>query len=286
MLETPCVIVNVQRAGTSIGSYHRPGQGDTMQARWGSHGDYEIIALSPSSAQEMFDFTIKAFNLSERYRTPVIILADEYVARVQEDVKIPPASDILIEPRHYYQGPKETYLPFKRDHNLVPAMVDIGTGYRFHVTGLTHDDRGYPLLDEKSQEYNVHQLVKKIRLNADKITAIQEDGTADADIIVISYGAMARTAGKAMEEARNQGIKIGCLKIDTLWPFPEQVIRELSKQVKAFIVAEMNYGQVFFEIERCCQGKAETLFCSYAERPVNDTRTLLSAIHTAHNRTQ
>ena len=283
MLETPCVIVNVQRAGTSIGSPHRPGQGDIMQARWGSHGDYEIIALSPGSPQEMFDFTIKAFNLSERYRTPVVILSDEHVARLRDDVVIPSTSEIKIEPRNYYKGPKEKYLPFKRDKNMVPPMVDIGKGYRFHVTGLTHDDRGYPVLDDKSQEFNIHPLVRKIRSNADKIMEFQEDNTADADIVIVSYGALTRTARKAMKEARDKGIRVGSLKIDTLWPFPETRVRELAKRVKAFVVAEMNYGQIFFEVERCCHGKAKTTLLSYAERSVDDATGLLSSIKEVNN---
>ncbi len=278
MLETPCVIVDVQRVGPSIGIPNSPGQGDMMQARWGSHGDYEIIALSPSSPQEMFDFTIKAFNLSERYRTPVAIMADEYVAHIREKVVIPPAKEIKIEPRNYYKGPKDKYLPFKRDKNFIPPMVDIGNGYKFHVTGLTHDDRGYPVMDEECQEYNVHPLMWKIRRYVDDIIEFQETETDDAEIVIVSYGAPSRIALKAMKQARKSGIKVGSLKLDTVWPFPEKRITQLAKKVRAFVVPEMNYGQIVLEVERCSYGNANVIFVSYVEKEVDNMDDLLSAI--------
>jgi len=281
MLETPCVIVDIQRAGPSIGIPNRPGQGDMMQARWGSHGDYEIIALSPSSPQEMFDFTIKAFNLSERYRVPVTVMSDEYVAHLREEVVIPPASEIGIESRRYYDGPKNKYLPFRRDEDLVPPMVDIGDGYRFHVTGLTHDDRGYPIMFEECQEYNVHPLVRKIRRHADKIVEVREAYTDDAQVIIVSYGATSRVALKAMEQARKSGIKVGSLKLVTVWPFPEKRIAELAKKVKAFVVPEMNYGQIVFEVERCSYGNANVIFLTHGEKGVDSVDDLLSAIKQA-----
>ncbi|MBI4723087.1 MAG: 2-oxoacid:acceptor oxidoreductase subunit alpha [Candidatus Stahlbacteria bacterium] len=279
MLETPCVIVNVQRIGPSTGIPNSAGQSDIMQSRWGSHGDYELIALSPSSAQEMFDFTIKAFNLSERYRVPVVILADEYVAHIKEEVVI--AEDIKIERRRYYDGPKEKYLPFKRDADFVPQMVDIGQGYKFHVTGLTHDDRGYPIMNEEYQEYNVHPLVWKIRNNAEQIIDLQEKETGDAEIVIISYGATARAASKAMEQARKEGIKVGSLKLNTIWPFPDKRVAELAKQVKAFVVPEMNYGQIVFEVERCSYGNANVVFVPYSEKGVDKIDDLVYAIKQA-----
>ncbi len=278
MLETPCVIVNVQRAGPSTGIPNHPGQGDMMQARWGSHGDYEIIALSPSSPQEMFDFTIKAFNLSEHYRVPVALMSDEYVAHLREKVVIPPVSEIKIEPRRYYKGPKDKYLPFKRDGDLVPRMVDIGDGYRFHVTGLTHDERGYPVMDEECQEFNVHSIVRKIRRHADKIVEVQEARTDDAEIVIVSYGVTSRIAIKAMEQARKSGIKVGSLKLITVWPFPEKRVAELAKKVKAFLVPEMNYGQIVFEVERCSYGNANVVFIPYVGKEIDVTDDLLSAI--------
>ncbi len=278
MLETPCVIVDVQRVGPSSGIPNHPGQGDIMQARWGSHGDYEIIALSPSSPQEMFDHTIKAFNLSERYRVPVALMSDAYIAHLEENVEIPPAGEIEIEPRRYYKGPKDSYLPFKRDEDLVPPMVDIGDDYRFHVTGLTHDDRGYPVMNEECQEYNVRPLVQKIRGHADEIIEVEETGTEDADVVIVSYGSTSRAARKAAEQARKSGIKAGNLKLVTVWPFPEKRVAELAKKVKAFVVPEMNFGQVVFEVERCSHGNANVAFVSHGDNGVENADDLLFAV--------
>jgi len=281
MLETPCVIVDVQHVGPGIGIPTRPSQGDMMQSRWGSHGDYEIIAISPSSPQEMFDFTIKAFNLSERYRVPALVMSDAHIAHLREEVLIPSAEEIEIEPRRYYNGPKEKYLPFKRDEDFVPRMVDIGDGYRFHVTGLTHDDRGYPIMFEECQEYNVHPLVWKIRRNADKIVEIEEAGTDDAEVIVVSYGVTSRVAIKAVEQTRKSGIKVGSLKLNTIWPFAERRVAELAKKVKAFIMVEMNCGQIVYEVERCSYGRSNVFLLSYIEKEVDNPDYLLSAINRA-----
>ncbi|MEO0225403.1 MAG: 2-oxoacid:acceptor oxidoreductase subunit alpha [candidate division WOR-3 bacterium] len=281
MLETPCVIVNVQHLGPGIGLVDQPAQGDMMQARWGSHGDYEVIALAPSSPQEMFNFTIKAFNLAERFRTPVMIMSDANIAQLREEVIIPSADEIEIEPRRYYEGPKDKYLPFKRDEDFVPRMVDIGQGYKFHVTGLTHDDRGYPIMFEECQEYNVHPLVWKIRKNSDKIIDFTETRTEDAETIVISYGSTTRIALKAVEEARRSGLKVGHLKLNTVWPFPDKRITELSKRIKGFVVPEINFGQIVFEVERCNYGHTSTYFVSIMGKEYDPTQSLLNAIDQA-----
>jgi 2-oxoglutarate ferredoxin oxidoreductase subunit alpha len=278
MLETPCVIVDIQRLGPSLGMPNRAAQGDMMQARWGSHGDYEIVVLSPSSCQDMFDYTIKAFNFSERYRIPVALMADEYVAHVKEEIVIPPLEKIHIEPRRYYDGPHSGYLPFRRDKDYVPRMVDIGQGYRFHVTGLTHDDRGYPIMNEECQEYNVHPLVRKIRDYADSIVEVQERNTDDAEVVIISYGGTTRAALKAMEQARKSGMKVGSLKLVTVWPFPEKRVSELAKKVKAFIVPEMNFRQIAFEVERCSHGHANIVFVPHGEKGVEHIEDLLAVI--------
>ena len=281
MLETPCVIVDIQSVGPGLGLPDRPSQGDMMQARWGSHGDYEIIALAPGSPQEMFDFTIKAFNFSERYRVPVAVMSDEYVAHLNEEVVIPPANEIEIEPRRYFKGPKDSYLPFKRDADLIPRMVDIGEGYKFHVTGLTHDDRGYPIMDEECQEYNVHPLVWKIRNNADKIVEVQETHVEDAEVVVISYGATSRASLRAIEQARSSGIKAGSLKLVTVWPFPEKRVADLARKVKAFVVPEMNFGQIVLEVERCSYGNANVFFVPHGEKGVENSDNVLAAIKQA-----
>ena len=228
MTETPCVIVDVQRAGPSTGLPTQPAQGDMMQARWGSHGDYSVIALSPNSPQECFDLTVKAFNLSERYRVPVLFMMDECVGHMTERVMIPSADEIEIYPRRFYQGPKEEYLPYQADGELVPSIVKAGDGYRIHVTGLTHDERGYPSMTVTAQERLVRRLVNKVRLNADKIIEYKEERVQGADIVVVTYGITSRVAIPAIEQARKEGLKVGHLRLVVVWPFPEKRIRELA----------------------------------------------------------
>ncbi len=281
MLETPCVIVDVQRAGLSTGIPNSPGQGDMMQSRWGSHGDYEIIALSPSSPQEMFDFTVKAFNLSERYRVPVTVMTDEYVAHLKDVVRIPAADAITLNPRRYFEGPEDQYLPFKRDGDFVPRMVNIGDNYRFHVTGLTHDDRGYPVMNEECQEYNVHSIVKKVRQYADEIIEVQEEQTDDAEIVLVTYGAPGRFATEAVKQAREAGIKAGSLKLVTVWPFPEKQIARLAGKAKALVVPEMNYGQIVLEVQRCSYGRANVVFIHHGEEGVDSIGRWLEAMKKA-----
>lgn len=281
MLETPCVIADIQMVGPGLGLPDQPAYGDMMQARWGSHGDYEIIALAPSSPQEMFDFMIKAFNFSERFRIPVAVMSDAYVAQLKETVVIPPAQAIDIEPRRYYEGPTDSYLPFKRDDDLVPRMVDIGQGYRFHVTGLTHDDRGYPIMFEECQEYNVHPLVRKIRSYVDKIVDIEEAHTEDAEVVVISYGVTARAAALAVAQARKAGLKVGSLKLNTVWPFPEKRVSELADKVKAFVVPEMNFGQVVLEVERSSNGQASVFFLHHGDKGIEYPDDIIAAIEKA-----
>jgi 2-oxoglutarate ferredoxin oxidoreductase subunit alpha len=229
----------------------------------------------------MFDYMIKAFNFAERYRSPVAVMADEYVAHLEAEVVIPPANQITIEPRRYFDGPTDKYLPFKRDKDFVPRMVDIGQGYRFHVTGLTHDDRGYPIMFEECQEYNVHPLVRKIRDFADDIIEVEEQNTDDAAIIVISYGSTSRAARKAVEQARTSGLKVGSVKLITVWPFAEKRIAELAKQAKAFVVPEMNFGQIVSEVERCSYGHANVFFVPHGEQGVENPDNILAAINRA-----
>ena len=252
-----------------------------MQARWGSHGDYEIVCIAPSSPQEMFNYTIKAFNLAERFRIPVAIMSDAYLAQLKEKVVIPLPDDIEITPRRYFQGKTDEYLPFKRDKDFVPPMVKIGDGFKFHVTGLTHDDRGYPIMFEECQEYNVHPLVKKIRDFTEEIIDIEEENIEDAEIIIISYGSAARASLKAMEIARSEGLKVGSLKLATVWPFPEKKVFELARKAKAFIVPEMNFGQLVYEVERCSAGKANVLFLPHGENGVEATDEIIAAIKQA-----
>ncbi len=281
MMEVPLVIANVQRGGPSTGLPTLTGQGDMMQVRWGSHGDYEIIALSPDSPQECFDLTIKAFNLSETYRVPTFIMTDECVGHMHEKVVIPPAEEIEVVERKWYEGPKDKYLPYKPDKDLVPFMIKAGDGYRFHTTGLTHDERGYPVINAEAQDWNVRHLVDKITKNAHKIIEFQEEETDNADVVVISYGITSRVAVKAVQQARKAGIKVGTIRLITVWPFPEERIKELAGKVKAFVVPELNLGQMRQEVERCAFGQAPAIGVSHCGGWVHDPNDIFKAIKEA-----
>ncbi len=277
MTETPCVFVNVQRGGPSTGLPTLPGQGDMMQARWGSHGDYEIIALSPNSPQECFDLMIEAFNLSERFRTPVMFMMDESVGHMTEKVVIPPADQIKIFPRRFTALPPNEYLPFDANGDGVPEMVKAGDGYRIHVTGLTHDERGYPALNWRSQQKLVSRLVGKIRGHADEITHCNEYLMEDAEVVLIAYGITSRVALAAVQKARQEGIRAGLLRPVVVWPFPEKRIRELASKAKAFVVVEMNLGQMVNEVERCAAG-TKTVLIPHAGGNVHAPEEILQVI--------
>ncbi len=262
MLETPCVLVNVQRGGPSTGLPTMVGQQDMMQARWGSHGDYEIIALSPTSPQELFDQTIRAFNLSEKYRTPVLVMTDAEVGHMTEKVVIPPIEEIEIinrpqiergeiDPDHF-----RIFRASSNGHNgYVSPMVSAGDGYRIHVTGLTHDERGYPAMNAEANEWNVRRIIEKIQSHKDDIIEIEEQNLEDAEVLVISYGISARTSLWPIQMARDEGIRVGYLRLITVWPFPEERIRALAKQVRGIVVPEINMGQMIREVERCAAGQ-------------------------------
>jgi 2-oxoglutarate ferredoxin oxidoreductase subunit alpha len=283
--ETPCVVANVQRGGPSTGLPTLVGQGDMMQARWGSHGPYEIIALCPSSPQEFFDQTIEAFNLSEKYRTPVLIMADEAVGHMTERVVIPPTESLKLHLRRKPNVPPEHYRPFEGEADGVPAMACAGEGYRLHVTGLTHDERGYPVTtDPAVQERLVHRLIEKIRANRADIIRVETDGLEDAEVIVVAYGITARVALLPIEMARAEGIKVGWLKLVTVWPFAEELVRQLARRIKAFVVPEINYGQIALEVERCAGGQAATHLVPHAGGDIHEPQVVLEAIRKAAGR--
>jgi 2-oxoglutarate ferredoxin oxidoreductase subunit alpha len=278
MTETPCVFVDVQRAGPSTGLPTQPAQGDMMQARWGSHGDYGIIALSPNSPQESFDLTIRAFDLSEQYRVPVLLMLDECVGHMTERVVIPPADSIDVTPRRTYTGPREEYLPYQAGEDLVPSMVKAGDGYRIHITGLTHDERGYPAMTTAAQDKKVRRLVDKIRRNAPQIIDYREEGVEGAEIVVVTYGISSRTAIPAIDMARQEGIKVGHLRLVVVWPFPEVRIRELAGKVKGFVVPELNLGQMKLEVERCAGSKVPVTLVGHAGGTVHNPHDIYMAI--------
>lgn len=256
--EIPCVVVNIMRGGPSTGSPTSPAQGDVMQARWGTHGDHPIIALAPSSVREMYELTIKAVNLSEQYRVPVILLSDEIVAHMRERIEIPDPSEIKLVERKKPTVPPGEYLPFHADPETdIPPMANFGEGYRFNVTGLTHNEAGF-YTNKPAEITALHErLNRKIEKHRDKIIEVEQHYTDDADLAVFAYGSTARTALRAVREAREKGIKACLIRPITMWPFPDEIMHEFAARVRAFIVPEMNVGQVVFEVERTAHGQAQ-----------------------------
>ncbi len=253
MMELPIVIVDVQRASPSTGLPTMVGQSDILQARWGSHGDYGVVAYCPSSPQECFDLTIDAFNTADRYRVPTFLLMDEVVGHMAERVVIPDATAIRRIAR---KGPRtptsEPFLPFAPDDDLVPPIAHAGDGYKVHMTGLTHDARGYPSLTPETHDALINRLVDKVRLNAAAIVDFEEYALDDAETVVVAYGCTARAARGAVERARANGLRCGLLRPRTIWPFPEARVRKLTEhgKVRRFVVPEINLGQLRREIER------------------------------------
>jgi len=253
MMEAPCVIVNVQRGDPSTGLPTLVGQADMMQAKWGSHGDYETVSYSPSSPQEAFDYVIKAFNTADRWRIPVFVMGDELIGHMTERLVIPPADQIpRVErkrPRH--KPGDESFLAFlAEDDDLVPPIVHAGEGYRVNYDSLTHDEKGYPATLPEPHDRLVRRLVNKIRLHTDQIMEYEEVLLDDAQVVVIAYGSTARSARRAVLVAREEGIRAGLLRLITVWPFPEDKVRKLSEQAAAFVVPELNLGQMSREVER------------------------------------
>lgn len=245
MTETPLVLVNIMRGAPSTGQPTRGQQGDVMQAKWGSHGDYQIIALTPASVQEMFDQTVKAFNLAEKYRVPVFVLADETVGHMRERLVIPDKDDIEIVNRKKPTVDPSEYLPFKPDEDQIPPMAVFGSEYQFYATGLTHDERGYPTDAEDVQMQLITRLSHKILDHMDDIVEVEEFMLDDADIALIAYGTPSRSGRKAIREVREEGIKAGMLRLKTVWPFPEDIVANLASEVEHIIVAEQNMGQIY-----------------------------------------
>jgi 2-oxoglutarate/2-oxoacid ferredoxin oxidoreductase subunit alpha len=278
MTETPCVFVDVQRGGPSTGLPTLPAQSDMMQARWGSHGDYEIIALCPNSPQECFDLTIQAFNFAEQFRVPVMFMMDEVVGHMTEKVVIPSADQIEVVPRRHTKRSVDDYLPYATNGDQVPDIAHAGEGYKFHITGLTHDERGYPNMTPLTQDKLIRRLQSKIRDAAERITLLEEEFVDHADVIVVSYGITSRVAQRAIELARQQGLQVGKLRLITCWPFPEKRIRELAENTKGFVVPELNLGQMVREVERAVTGKARTFAVSHAGGSVHRPEDILKVI--------
>jgi len=253
MTETPCVVVDVQRAGPSTGQATKCGQGDVMQARWGAHGDYASIALSPNSVQEMFDLTIRAFNLSETYRTPVIVLADEIIAHMREQIHVPTSDEITLLNR---KKPKVSDRAFFALEEVAP-MPSVGEGFNVAVTGSTHDELGRRFTaDAVVHQKLVKSLVGKFLNNADKIMDFEAQNEDNCDVGVVSFGCTSRAVYEAVESAHEKGIKVGFIRLKTVWPFPEKAVRDMAQNCKAIVVPEMNLREVFYEVERAVHGVA------------------------------
>jgi 2-oxoglutarate ferredoxin oxidoreductase subunit alpha len=249
--EIPCVIVNVMRTGPSTGLPTNPAQGDVMQARWGTHGDHPIIALAPASVREAFDLTVTAFNFSEKYRTPVFVLMDEVVGHMREKVELPELAAEDIVNREMPTVPPEWYEPFGNPPSDVPALAPFGEGYRYHITGLLHDPRGFPTTRIDEIQPWIERIFRKIDRHLDEICMWDEDGLEDARVVVVAYGSTARSARQAIKIARARyGRKVGLLRLKTLWPFPEAVVERVAENAQRVIVAEMNLGQIALEVER------------------------------------
>jgi 2-oxoglutarate ferredoxin oxidoreductase subunit alpha len=250
MTETPCVITNVQRSGPSTGQPTEPSQGDVMQTRYGSHGDYEIIALAPNSVQECVDLTIQAFNLADRFRNPVVVLTDGEVGHMREKIEIPQYSELDFVEVKAPDGDPDEFLPFKAlDDTLVPPMAVFGSGFRTYVTGLTHKESGLPTTDDAAAHTRlVTRLVEKISSQRETLTMVESQFLDDADVAIASYGIASRVALNAVRELRKEGIKAGYFRWIGLWPFPEKPVRELGERVSRIIVPEMNLGQIVHKV--------------------------------------
>jgi len=259
MAEVPCVIVDVMRGGPSTGLPTLLAQGDVMQARWGAHGDHPTIALAPSSTVEFFELTVQAFNLSERYRTPVILLADEVVAHTRESVILPQKRNIQVEDRQSPTIPPEWYVPYADPGTGVPAMPDFGSGYRYHVTGLTHDTYGYPTTRSDEVEPLMRRLFSKISRDFDLLQWFDSYDVEDARINIIAYGSVARSAQHAVREGREKGMKVGLLKLKVIWPFMRRTVMRYLSSSEKVLVPEMNMGQLSREVKRVNQSKCQVI---------------------------
>lgn len=278
MAEVPCVVVNAQRLGPSTGQATSPSQGDVMQARWGTHGDHPIIALSPSSVRETFDLTVLAFNLSEKYRTPVILLMDEVIAHLRERVEIPTAEQLEVVNRIAPTVPPEWYSPYEETPSDVPPIIGFGEGYRYHVTGLLHDRAGFPTLrlDEIQPWYS--RIFRKIDGHLADIVRVQAENLDDAKVAIVSYGATARSAREAMTLARAKRRRVGTLKLLTVWPFAREEIDRLAESVEKIIVPEMNLGQLVLEVERVVAGRCRVVAVGRSDGEMVTPQQILTAL--------
>ncbi|BBF91642.1 2-oxoacid:acceptor oxidoreductase subunit alpha [Blastochloris tepida] len=256
MTEVPCVIINVMRGGPSTGMPTKPAQGDIMQARWGTHGDHPIIVVAPASVQEVYAETIRAFNLSERFRVPVVVLYDQIIAHLIETVELPPKDSIHTVERKWASGTEEGFKPYAETDDLVPVMARPGDGHRLHVTGLTHTEDGFPTQKPDLASRALNRILDKIERNRAEIDKVEQIETADAGTVIVAVGIAARAARRAVQTLRGEGIRAGLVRPVTLWPFPDEALRAATANARNVLVPEMNAGQLIHEVQRVVGGRA------------------------------
>ena len=279
MAEIPCVIVDVQRSGPSTGLPTSPSQGDYMQAKWGTHGDHPVIALSPSSVKETYTLIIRAFNLAEKYRTPVIFLMDEIVGHMREGVELPDPHTLIINQRKmsFHDGAnKQCY--FVPEGQYVPAMKPFGQGERYNITGLAHDESGFPVNSNEIAGRLVTRLLDKVEKNADDIIRIEEYAMDDAETAVVCFGGTTRAVMEAVLAAREAGQKVGMFRPVTVWPFPEKQLRARLGQLKRILMVEHNHGQMLLEVQRAVGGAVPVDFLGRVDGTVISPRDILEKL--------
>jgi len=276
--EIPCVVVNVMRGGPSTGLPTFPSQSDVMQARWGTHGDHPIIVLSASTVRECYDITIRAFNLSEKFRNPVIVLIDEVVGHMREKMVLSDQEEVEIINRVKPTVPPEWYIPFEDTPSGVPAMANFGEGYRYHVTGLTHDIRGFPTSRPDEIGPFINRLFRKISQHLPEIQSAEFYETDDAEITIIAYGSVARSARRAVKEAREKGLRVGLLTLVTIWPFVRSAVEKVLQTSKVLIVPEMNMGQISREVKRVNRGAARVITLNKVDGTIITPEEILNRI--------
>ena len=282
LAEIPVVLVNVQRTGPSTGLPTSPAQGDVMMARWGTHGDHPIIVLSPSSVKEAFDLTIRAFNLSEKYRNPVILLMDEIIGHLREGMELPDSEEIEVINRPTVEYPDPKRKPYHmKPGQMVPQMAPFGRGQRYNITGLIHDESGFPTNSTEEAEKLMYRLMHKISDNYDDIVRCEQVNMEDAEVAILCYGGTMRAALAAMEEARAKGIRCGIFRPITIWPFPERELSAAVPGLKKLVVAEHNYGQILLEAERIVRGRCEVAFVGRYNGTVLTPRDILEKVEDA-----
>jgi len=279
MAEVPCVVVNVQRSGPSTGLATKPAQADIMQVRWGRHGDQAIIALAPASVQECFELTVKAFNLSERFRCPVVLMPDEIIGHLRESVLPPAPGELNIIERKRYSGKPEAYLPFKPegDDNIAP-LADYGSNCIFHITSSMHGYKGYSQNDPANAAWKIRHLSDKIYNYLEEIIETREICTEDMDLLIVASGSTVRASHAAVRQARDEGLKAGLLQLITVWPFADKKIAELAAGAKSILVPEMNLGQMIHEVRRVVGSEAPVYSLSKSDGQGIEPKEILEKI--------